>query len=338
MNKRYLFFIQQPYSYAILRPLQDEIRRQGAEVAWYLNGSAVDSGQLKADEQQLKSIDEVKAYQPLAVFVPGNVVPDFFPGVKVQVFHGLEWKKKGHFGIRGFFDLYCTHGPITTDRFQQLADKHKYFRVIETGWPKLDPCFPLPQRNENTKSVILFAPTFSPALSSAQPLLEPWRQLSEQGLYRIVVKFHPKMDADVVKAYRAIANETLQVSDDDSLVPLIQQADLVVSDTSSAVTEALLMGKVVATFKNAQPEPSLLNFTQPEQLEEQLALGLNPSAELLQQIEGYIQQVHPYQDGHSARRILAAVDELLAQGVKRKPLNLYRRYKIRKSMAYHKLF
>ncbi len=338
MNKRYLFFIQQPYSYAILRPLQDEIRRQGAEVAWYLNGSAVDSGQLKADEKQLKSVDEVKAYQPLAVFVPGNVVPDFFPGVKVQVFHGLEWKKKGHFGIRGFFDLYCTHGPITTDRFQQLADKHKYFRVIETGWPKLDPCFPLPQRNENTKPVILFAPTFSPALSSAQPLLEPWRQLNEQGLYRIVVKFHPKMDADVVKAYRAIANETLQVSDDDSLVPLIQQADLVVSDTSSAVTEALLMGKVVATFKNAQPEPSLLNFIQPEQLEEQLALGLNPSAELLQQIESYIQQVHPYQDGHSARRILTAVDEVLAQGVKRKPLNLYRRYKIRKSMAYHKLF
>lgn len=338
MNKRYLFFIQQPYSYAILRPLQDEIRRQGAEVAWYLNGSTVDSGQLKADEKQLKSVDEVKAYQPLAVFVPGNVVPDFFPGVKVQVFHGLEWKKKGHFGIRGFFDLYCTHGPITTDRFQQLADKHKYFRVIETGWPKLDPCFPLPQQNENTKPVILFAPTFSPALSSAQPLLEPWRQLSEQGLYRIVVKFHPKMDADVVKAYRAIANETLQVSDDDSLVPLIRQADLVVSDTSSAVTEALLMGKVVATFKNAQPEPSLLNFIQPEQLEEQLALGLNPSAELLQQIESYIQQVHPYQDGHSARRILTAVDEVLAQGVKRKPLNLYRRYKIRKSMAYHKLF
>ena len=108
-------------------------------MAWYLNGDAVHSAQLSEDEKQLHSVDAVKAYQPKAVFVPGNVVPDFFPGAKVQVFHGLEWKKKGHFGIRGFFDLYCTHGPITTQRFQQLADKHGYFRVIETGWSKLDP-------------------------------------------------------------------------------------------------------------------------------------------------------------------------------------------------------
>ena len=157
--------------------------------------------------------------------------------------------------------------------------------------------------------------------------MDQWRQLSESGRYQVVVKFHPKMDSDLVKAYRVIANDNLQVSDDDSLVPLIQQADLVVSDTSSAVTEALLMGKVVVTFNNAQPEASLLNFTQPEQLAEQLALGLNPSAELLQQIAHYIEQVHPYQDGQSAQRILSAVDKVLAEGLKRKPLNLHRRIK-----------
>lgn len=338
MASRYLFFIQQPYSYGILRPLQDEIRRQGSEVAWYLNSPAVNPGQLLPGEHHIKTVAEVKAYQPKAVFVPGNVVPDFFPGAKIQVFHGLEWKKKGHFGIRGFFDLYCTHGPITTDRFQQLADKHQYFRVAETGWPKLDPCFPLPERADNDKPVILYAPTFSPSLTSTRALIGQWQHLSETGQYRIVVKFHPKMAEDVMQAYQAIANEHLIISDEHSLIPLIHQADVVVSDTSSAVSEALLMGKVVITFNNSKPEPSLLNFTEAEQLAEQLELGLNPSETLLQEIDDYIQQVHPYQDGQSSKRILAAVDKVLAQGLKRKPLNLYRRYKVRKSMSYMKLF
>lgn len=334
MTSRYLFFIQQPYSYGILRPLQTAIREQGGEVAWFLNGAAVYSQQLLPGEVQLTSVQAVKDYQPKAVFVPGNVVPDFFPGLKVQVFHGLEWKKKGHFGVRGFFDLYCTHGPITTDKFQQLSKQQGYFQAIETGWPKLDPCFDLPKRENNQRPVILFAPTFSPALTSAQALLSQWQRLSQTGDYRIFVKFHPKMAAEVLEQYQAIVNDNLIISDEDSLIPLIDQADLVVSDTSSAVSEALLMGKVVVTFNNAQPEPYLLDFSGPEQLETQLEKGLTPTDRLLEDIEGYIQQVHPYRDGKSSHRVLAAVDQALSNGVKRKPLNLHRRYKIRKSLSY----
>jgi hypothetical protein len=46
-----------------------------------------------------------------------------------------------HFIIRGLFDLYCTHGPNTTGRFEELAGKSGHFRVSETGWSKLDPLF-----------------------------------------------------------------------------------------------------------------------------------------------------------------------------------------------------
>jgi len=332
--KRYLFFVQQTYSYGILRPLQDEIRERGDEVVWYLNGKSVSASQLNPDEVQLTTVEEVKAYNPVAVFVPGNVVPDFFPGIKVQVFHGFEWKKKGHFVIRGFFDLYCTHGPITTDRFEALARKHRHFRVIETGWPKMDPCFPLPQHKKTGKPTILFAPTFSPALTSAPALLDQWQKLGNSGQYNIVVKFHPKMNKDVVTAYRTLNLSHLRVSEDASLIPLLQQADVVVSDTSSAVTEALLMGKVVVTLNNSMPEDYLINFTKADQLEKVLDQALSPDESLKDKIESYIRQVHPYQDGKSAARVLDAVDRVSALGVLRKPLNLYRRYKVRKSLGY----
>lgn len=335
MIKRYLFFVQQPYSFAILRPLQTEILSRGDEVAWYLNGKNVSIDSLNNDEKYLTSVEEVKSYNPIAVFVPGNIVPDFFPGIKVQVFHGLEYKKQGHFVIRDFYDLYCTHGPLTTIPFNKLKEKHKHFEVIETGWPKLDPYVNY-QKVNNKKPILLYAPTFSPSLTSATDLVDEIKKLALGDEYQIKIKFHPKMKQEWIKLYSEFNNDNFEICDADNIVPLIQEADVVISDTSSVVDESLIMGKCVITYKNSQPQACLLDFNKPEMLAEMISQALNLSDEQMKAIRDYVSQVHPDQDGQSSSRILDAVDKVITQGVKKKPLNLVRKYKIRKSMNYMK--
>ena len=190
---RYLFFIRQPYSFEILRPLQDAIRNRRDEVAWFLQG--VDARHLRSEARLLSTVSDAKAYAPLAVFAPGKWVPDFFPGHKVQVFHGLandDTGKKGHFRIRDVFDLYCTHGESGTTAFQQLARRYGTFHVTETGWPKVDPLFlpgrvaDLRERLRTAKPIVLYAATFSPSLTSAPKLAEAIGRLSKlEKCYRL---------------------------------------------------------------------------------------------------------------------------------------------------------
>ena len=68
-------------------------------------------------------------YQPIAVFAPGNYIYDFFPGVKVSLFHGYPINKRGdekddHFSVRGWFDVYCTQGETSTLPFKAVSYTH----------------------------------------------------------------------------------------------------------------------------------------------------------------------------------------------------------------------
>ncbi len=131
---RYLLFVTKSYSLSVLQPLANYINGRGDTARWYMGGSA---SKLVAPGQALRGNSQVFDFQPTAVLVPGNVVPHYWPGLKVQIFHGLGEEKPGHYRITGFFDLYCTPGPYITSRFDKLAGKHGHFLVRETGWPKL---------------------------------------------------------------------------------------------------------------------------------------------------------------------------------------------------------
>ena len=92
-SRRYLFFISQDYSFPVLRPLQDAIWAKGDEVKWFMYGDEMHKTYILPNESVLETVEEMIDFNPHAVFVPGNVVPSFIPGLKVQVFHGLPSTK-----------------------------------------------------------------------------------------------------------------------------------------------------------------------------------------------------------------------------------------------------
>jgi CDP-glycerol glycerophosphotransferase (TagB/SpsB family) len=335
----YLFYIAHNYSFEILRPLQDEIIKRGDQVRWFTTGNEVNLENFSEKEHRLQSIEEVIAYQAKACFVPGNTIPNFIPGLKVQVFHGLEWKKKGHFVIRNCFDLYCTHGEATTSRFNALAEEHGYFDVVETGWPKLDRLFSTPAYNKcpSGKKVILYAPTFSPSLTSAPALFDHIKQLAAKGEYHWIVKFHPKMDATWIKKYQELTAENLEVIDSSDISALLQCADIMISDTSSVIGEFALLGKPVVTLNNNLPGDYLINITQADQLPQSIEQAFTPNKKLTKAINEYARQLHPYHDGQASSRILAAVDNIMLNGkkaTKKMPPNIFRNLKLRLALSY----
>ena len=349
---RYLFFINQLYSYSILRPLQKAIRKRGDEVAWFVHGTS--DQYLKPDEKQLHTVDEVKEYNPVAVFVPGNWVPDFFPGVKVEVFHGLandETGKKGHYRIRGLFDLYCTHAPTVTSQFEALAKQYGTFSVAETGWPKLDPLFnpelrdPSPYddfRNEISadKPVIFYASTFSPSLTSAPHLIDIIKKLSSSSKWHWLVTLHPKMPEEIVAQYRAMEGENFTFVDSShDVLPLLQAADVMLCDTSSIALEFMLLNKPLVTYRTKAPGPHVINVLDIDDLESALTCALSRPNTLMEEARAYVEKLHAYFDGLSSERVLQATDDFIlhsASGLKSKPLNLWRKLQMRKRMSYYK--
>jgi len=339
--RRYLFYVCQNYAFEILRPLQQEILNQGHQVKWFATGTEINTQNFTSQEQVLATISAAIDYKPHACFVPGNDIPNFIPGLKVQVFHGLEWKKKGHFIIRGYFDLYCTHGIATTNKFKQLAKNYGYFDVCETGWPKLDPLFTtLPLDNISTKSpIIVYAPTFSPSLTSAPALFATIRHLIKTKPWYWIFKFHPKMDKKWQTQYQSLTCNNAQYITSPDIAKVLQTADIMVSDTSSVIGEFALLNKPIVTLNNSAPGDYLLDITQAEQLELAIEQALAPNEKQILAIQNYAKELHPYNDGESSKRILDAVENILINGKKARkklPLNLFRQLKIRKKLNYWK--
>lgn len=339
MNKRYLLYGSERYALAICRPLQAAIRARGDEVAWFFDGPG--AGELRPDEKYLPTTRAVREFAPIAVLSSSNAVPHFFPGVKVEVFHGFDAGKPRHIYVRGFFDLYCTTGPRDTQAFAEKARELGHFAVTQTGWPKLDPFLrehgaesPPPVRPQ---PVILYHSTFSPSWSAASVLYDTIRAMSGSGRWRWIVTLHPKSSPATVARYRSLEGEHLRFATEDNILDLFPQVDMMISDTSSALNEFLLTGKPVVTFKNRRPGPQLIDIDSPEKLQPAIETALARPPELMREIRAYADSIHPDRDGRSSERVLDAVDAFIAAGARNprpKPRNWWRKLKIRKRLGY----
>lgn len=344
MTYRFLINISHTYALPIGSPLQKEILKRGDDVKWF---SDEDYTKEKFPEygKLLNSIEDVIAYNPDIVLSITDSVADFIPGIKVQIFHGFlankHSLKKGHFRIRGFFDLYCTQGPSTTKPFKELKKKHKHFEVIETGWSKVDPLFPI-EESFNEKPVILISSTFTPkySLTYNEMVLSEIERLSKIGKWKFMVVLHPKLAREKIEVLKKMQNENLIYYDTTDLIPFFKKADIMFSDTTSALTEFILQRKPVVTFNNNKPGEHLINITDSSKIEKALTKALSKPKSLMTAIQNYIEFTHPYSDGNSSERVINSCIDFLNSDrsyLGNKPLNLIRKYKIRKKLNYFTL-
>lgn len=294
---------------------------------------------LAQNEEVVPDIAAAVAYNPDVVFAPGDRVPGFIPGLKVQVFHGLNEDKRGNiYPERGLFDLYCTEGPSRTAMLEPLARQRGYFRVCETGWLKLDAILKSPENRQSYgRPQVLFASTFTPRLSGAEALYPQIEQLSQSDQWQWLVTLHPKMASETIARYRSLEGGNLSYHGTGSVLDLLQRADVMVSDNSSILQEFLLLNKPVVTFRNRNPKACMINITQAQELEAAIRQALAPGDTLVKSITAYAHSVTPYLDGDSSVRILAAVEEML-QGdwQDTKPPNNWRNFKMRQQLGYQK--
>jgi len=337
-----ILFCMNPYSFGILEPVMQVLKEKNYEFIWFVRTAILEKFPYQ-DQRFTSKIEDLVHFNSDAIFVPGNEVPHYLRGVKTQVFHGLAGEKKGHFRIRNYFDLYLTQGPYFTRWFSKAANKHKDFSVVETGWPKLDIYGKELHKYDSdklsllkkysAKKIILYAPTFSPSLTSAPHLLSQIEELALEKEYLIVIKFHDLMAKNLIDSYKKLSMSFKNVLfiEERNIIKYLLIADLMISDTSSVVYEFLLLDKPVITFKNNSLAINWDNLLSFNGLVKSVVRNLLEDPFKEQRLK-VLKEYHPYTDGNSAKRMVEAVEEYIKRnGVPEKRLiSWFRRYKINK--------
>ena len=340
-----ILFCKNKYSFGILDPIRSELKNKGYDFLWYIDQKILNDFPYKL-EPHCTSIKELKNYESDAIFVCGNAVPHYLKGVKAQVFHGFAGEKKGHFRIRSYFDLYLTQGPFFTKVFSENKKIHKNFDVIETGWPRIDNLFKTKPDLDKKKQellikykkekIILYAPTFSPKLTSAPFLKEEIKSIGNTD-YLLLIKFHPLMNENLKNEYNQIAKsyKNILIYDDNDITHLLKISDLLISDTSSVIYEFSLLNKPVITFNNI----SKIKYWQDSKKNINLKSLINDNLNndcFLEKRNELIKNYHPYVDGKSSLRMVEAVKKYISTyGVPQKRrVSILRRLKIYKIFGF----
>ena len=121
-------------------------------------------------------------------------------------------------------------------------------------------------------------------------------------------------------------------------MPLLQQADVMLCDSSSIILEFMFLDKPVVTFRNSHPGPHLIDVDTPEAVGPAIERALTRPEGLMGEIRSYTMHHEPHRDCRCSARVLDAVDDYIVRGhagLKRKPLNLVRKWKVRGRWQYY---
>lgn len=335
-----LLFCENKYAVDILNPLQEEADRQGGhEVLWYVHQKKIPQFPLKDKVRYTFSMQEAYDFHPDAVYAPGNIVPYYLSGVKCSIFHGYAAEKRDQFHIRNYFDIYMTQGPYFTQEFEKLQRKYGDFEVLETGWTRQD--WIARHRDDfreekaqllhehGCERIVLYAPTFSPRLTSLPKIKRALIELVEQKKVLLLIKLHPLTCQEWVDEYKELARQYQHIifEEDFAVTKYMLMADVMISDTSSTIYEMLLLDKPVITLDTVSKDPYWKDINDAALLLEAYDAVLSDER-LTQRRQWIIQNYDPYNDGKCAQRMLEGAEEYIRRhGVPQKrKLNLWRKY------------
>lgn len=337
---RIVLFCENKYAVDILLPIyQEAVKSEADPILWYVHLPKIPVFPLDGEVTYTHSMQDVYDFSPEAIFVPGNIVPYYLPGVKIQVFHGYAAEKKDHWVIRRYFDTYFTQGPFFTKKFKDLATRYKDFEVVETGWPKQDwiknHWHDFDQEREELlnshrkKQIVLYAPTFSPSLTSLPALKEALVHLVKMKDIVLLLKLHPLTKKEWVDEYKQLAEQEEHIIWEDGFNVTKYQlmSDVMISDTSSTVYEFLLLGRPVITYCTIANDIYWTDITETTQLAEAFE-RVQHDENAIAKRRWVVDNYDPYLDGNVAKRMLeAARDYIRRHGVpEKRKLNLWRKY------------
>lgn len=328
---RICLFCEHKYAVSILEPIHIQAEKEGEhQILWFVDARNIPDFPMKDKVEYSNSIQEVYDFSPEVIFCPGNIVPYYLPGVKIEIFHGYASEKKDHWVIRRYFDTYFTQGPYFTKGFERLSKKYKDFEVLETGWPRQDWIFNnLHTYDEERETllqtysksrIVLYAPTFSPSLTSLPFMVEALRDFAQKEDVVVLLKFHPLTAQKYKDMYMQLAEEVDNIVwiDDFNVTKYMLMSDVMISDTSSTIYEFLLLDKPVITLRAVAKQQYWRNMKQPEELC-QAYLDVMSEDRFTELRKWVIDNYDPYLDGNVGKRMLdGARDFIRRRGVPHK--------------------
>ncbi len=350
---RILFYFYNSVHVPVLLPVFEAMQQDSTlEIAFAVHSTQeeIKAGLCLREEGKLRKLTIPMIKTPQSWGAEVTIVGDIFPEVLhgcgriVNIGHGLLSKgvyftNTKYIHRENLASLLCVPGDYHKKRLEKSGKI--FVPVVVTGFPKLDRLFhsSYPSREElmrrgrldQTKKVILFAPTYNWELSAIPILWTRVKVLATPERY-LLIKLHEATNPEFLKIYKKLAQsqENIILVNDADITPYLQIADVMLSDVSSAFFEFASLNKPVVLFNN----PNIREFPQYDSNDPEYAwrdIGIQTST--LEEVQAaidrslenpgefaekraiYTRQLLGDLDGNAGLRVKAEIMKLLARKV-----------------------